>query len=97
MHSFILLLKWYRYTTILDVIERQLFFTYYVSNLNGRQDYATDAPQEVSILQFFLPLAVPWFNALPRERIVCIILFNLTDPLIYGHHDKHKKLISTCQ
>ena len=52
LHSFILLLKWYRYTTILDVIERQLFFTYYVSNLNGRQDDATDAPQEVSIYNF---------------------------------------------
>jgi hypothetical protein len=75
----------------------------------GRQDNAPDVPcivkrtriyetpKKVSILQFLLPLAVPWFKAFPRERIVCIILFNLIEPLIYEHHGKHKKLISLHQ
>lgn len=28
---------------------------------------------------FNLPLAVPWFNAFPKERIVCMTLFSFTE------------------
>ena len=37
--------------------------------------------------QVYTPRAVPWFKALPRERIVCMILFNLAEPLIWWEHD----------
>lgn len=54
--------------------------TYYMSKIHILQDKEKVIYTNQS--NFNSPLAVPWFRALPRERIVCMILFNLTEFLI---------------
>jgi hypothetical protein len=41
------------------------------------------------------PLAVPWFNAFPKERIVCITRLSLTEFLTWPNNIMHERYALT--
>lgn len=68
--------------------------SYYVADLYGtvpvgRWSWSCEI-KEISkecIKKSNLPLAVPWFNALPNERMVCMILLSFVEHLTWRYEN----------
>lgn len=66
--------------------------TYVPTSCSIQNCMVNDAINQYTSYNYFnLPLAVPWFRAFPKESIVCIILFSLTEFFIWQQSSQNIK------